>query len=127
MSIKSKYQPVLDLGEKLHVTDGYVNEEPGKLKIGGIANTQYEKDQMWDMIKKIGGEQAEDIEADIKVKITDYYTKHTVASGESLSKISKKYYRDPMKYNHIFEANKNILKNPDMIHPGQELIIPFPS
>ena len=78
-------------------------------------------------LKKIGGEQAEDIEADIKVKITDYYTKHTVAGGESLSKISKKYYRDAMKYNQIFEANTNILKNPDMIHPGQELVIPFPS
>ena len=127
MSIKLKYQAVLDLGEKFNVTEGYVNEEPGKLKIGGTTNTQYEKDQMWDMIKQIGGEQAEDIEADIKVKITDYYTKHTVASGESLSKISKMYYRDPMKYKNIFEANANILKNPDMIHPGQELIIPFPS
>ncbi|MBT8194783.1 MAG: LysM peptidoglycan-binding domain-containing protein [Bacteroidia bacterium] len=127
MSLKSKYQPVLDLGEKLNVTDGYVNEEPGKLKIGGTAETQYDKDQMWDEIKRIGGEQAEDIEADIKVKITDYYTKHTVAGGESLSKISKRYYRDAMKYNQIFEANRNILKNPDMIHPGQELVIPFPS
>ena len=52
MSLKAKYQPVLDLGEKLNVTDGYVNEEPGKLKIGGIAETQYDKDQMWDEIKE---------------------------------------------------------------------------
>lgn len=29
-----------------------------------------------------------------------------------------------MKYNAIFEANKDILKNPDTIHPGQELVIP---
>jgi nucleoid-associated protein YgaU len=47
-----------------------------------------------------------------------------VASGESLSKISKHYFKDPMKYTAILEANRNILKNPDMIHPGQELIIP---
>jgi len=29
-----------------------------------------------------------------------------------------------MKYNAIFEANRDKLKNPDMIHPGQELVIP---
>jgi nucleoid-associated protein YgaU len=52
------------------------------------------------------------------------YARHTVKSGESLSKIAKHYYKDPMKYNTIFEANRDQLKNPDMIHPGQELIIP---
>lgn len=29
-----------------------------------------------------------------------------------------------MKYTAIFDANRNILKNPDVIHPGQELVIP---
>ena len=55
---------------------------------------------------------------------TSYYTKHTVEKGESLSKIAKKYYRDPMKYKAIFEANTDQLKNPDLIHPGQVLTIP---
>ncbi|NQX78923.1 LysM peptidoglycan-binding domain-containing protein, partial [Gilvibacter sp.] len=40
------------------------------------------------------------------------------------SKIAKHYYKDPMKYQAIFEANTDILKNPDLIHPGQELVIP---
>lgn len=127
MSLKEKYQPVLNLGEKFQVANGFVNEEAGKLKIGGTANTQYEKDKMWDEIKRIGGEHPEDIEADIKVKITEYYHKHKVASGESLSKISKEYYRNAMKYMDIYNANTDQLKNPDLIHPGQELIIPFPS
>ena len=49
---------------------------------------------------------------------------YTVQSGDSLSKISKQYYGDPMKYNNIFEANKPMLKDPDKIYPGQVLRIP---
>jgi nucleoid-associated protein YgaU len=124
MSLKAKYQAVLELGEKFGVKDGYVNEEPGMIKIGGTCETAYEKDKMWDEIKKAGGENASDIEADIKFTNNAYYHKHTVASGESLSLIAKHYYRDPMKYPKIFEANGDILKSPDVIHPGQELVIP---
>ena len=124
MSLKAKYDAVLKFGEKIGVKDGFVEETAGKLKIGGVANTQYEKDKMWDEIKKAGGENPTDIQADIKVSNTAYYHKHTVKSGESLSLISKQYYRDPMKYKKIFDANTDKLKNPDVIHPGQELIIP---
>lgn len=124
MSLKAKYEEVLKLGEEFGVKDGYVNEEGGKLKIGGVAETAYEKNRMWDEIKKAGGESPSDIEADIKVANNAYYHKHTVKSGESLSLISKHYFRDPMKYKAIFEANKGLLDNPDVIHPGQELIIP---
>jgi len=125
MSLQSKYNDVLKLGEELGVKDGYVEENNGVLKIGGTAATQYDKDQMWDKIKATGGENASDIEADIKVAETSYYTKHTVKSGESLSKIAKHYFKDPMKYTAIFEANKDLLDNPDVIHPGQELTIPM--
>ena len=124
MSVKQKYQPILDLGNELKIQDGFVSEEGNVLKIGGTAGTQYEKNIMWDRIKEIGGENPIDLVADIKVANTEFYHKHTVAGGESLSKIAKHYYKDPMKYTAIFEANKNILKNPDVIHPGQELVIP---
>lgn len=125
MSLQDKYSSVLKLGEELGVKDGYVQEEEGKLKIGGTATTEYEKNQMWNEIKRVGGEVPSDLEADIKVETTAYYHKHTVKSGESLSLISKHYYEDPMKYMKIFEANQNILKDPNVIHPGQELVIPF--
>lgn len=125
MSVKSKYQPVLDLGEKFGTKDGYVEEMDGKLKIGGTVETQYLKNKLWDKIKEIGGEKPSDIAADIKVANTDYYHKHTVEKGESLSKIAKHYYEDANKYMKIFNANTDKLKDPNMIHPGQELVIPF--
>ncbi len=49
---------------------------------------------------------------------------HTVVSGDTLGKIAKKYYGNAMKYPVIFEANKPMLKDPDLIYPGQVLRIP---
>jgi nucleoid-associated protein YgaU len=51
-------------------------------------------------------------------------TYHTVVSGDTLSKIAKTVYGDAMKYPVIFEANKPMLKSPDLIYPGQVLRIP---
>ncbi|RRQ47661.1 LysM peptidoglycan-binding domain-containing protein [Maribacter algicola] len=124
MSVKAKYQPVLDLGEQLGIKDGNVTVEGDILKVKGMANTQYEKNIIWDKIKEIGGESPSDIKANITVEDDSVYHRHTVKSGESLSKIAKHYYGDPMKYKQIFEANTGILKNPDLIHPDQVLVIP---
>jgi len=49
---------------------------------------------------------------------------HEVKSGDTLSKIAKDVYGDAMKYGIIFEANKPMLKDPDLIYPGQMLRIP---
>ncbi|NNC93789.1 MAG: peptidoglycan-binding protein LysM [Acidimicrobiia bacterium] len=49
---------------------------------------------------------------------------YTVVSGDSLSKIAKEFYGDPMRYPEIFEANEPMLKDPDLIYPGQVLRIP---
>jgi nucleoid-associated protein YgaU len=51
----------------------------------------------------------------------DFYE---VKKGDSLSKIAKAYYGNAMKYPVIFEANKPMLKDPDLIYPGQVLRIP---
>lgn len=124
MSLQEKYKSVLRLGEDLGIENGSVVEEAGVLKVRGTAVDQYSKDQMWDKIKEVGGANPSDFIADINVANTGYYTKHTVAKGESLSLIAKHYFKDPMKYKEIFAANTDILKNPDLIQPGQELVIP---
>jgi nucleoid-associated protein YgaU len=49
---------------------------------------------------------------------------YTVVKGDTLSKIAKDMYGDANKWRKIYEANTDILKNPDLIHPGQVLKIP---
>ncbi len=49
---------------------------------------------------------------------------YVVQSGDSLSKIAKEVYGDAMRYPEIFEANKPMLTDPDLIFPGQVLRIP---
>ena len=126
MSLKDKYSPVLALANDLKLQGLNVKEEAGKLKISGTVNTKYEKDKIWDKIKEVGGEGQTEVGADLKVLNTDYYHLHTVNGGETLSKISKMYYKDANKYMQIFNANKDRLTNPDMIKVGQKIKIPKP-
>ncbi len=125
MSIQAKYQSVLDLGEKLGAQGGAVTEENGVLTITGTVETEYEKNQIWDQIKEVGGATPSDIVADIKVATMDYYAKYTVQSGDTLGKIAKHFYEDAKLYTDIFKANTDILEHPDRIEVGQILTIPF--
>ena len=49
---------------------------------------------------------------------------YTVVAGDSLSKIAKRFYGDANKWPRIHDANRDQIKNPDLIHPGQKLRIP---
>jgi nucleoid-associated protein YgaU len=49
---------------------------------------------------------------------------YTVKSGDSLSRIAKEHYGDASQWKRIYEANRDKIKNPDLIHPGQEFTIP---
>ena len=65
---------------------------------------------------KIGGMDAPEPEPEVQ-----YYT---IVSGDSLSKIAKAQYGNAMDYPKIFEANKEVIKDPDLIYPGQKIRIP---
>jgi nucleoid-associated protein YgaU len=53
-----------------------------------------------------------------------YAQHYVVQKGDSLSKIAEEFYGDKMLYPKIFEANRDILTDPDRIKPGQKLLIP---
>ncbi len=52
----------------------------------------------------------------------EYYI---IESGDSLSKIAKNYYGDAMQYPRLFEANREVIEDPDLIYPGQKIRIPL--
>ena len=49
---------------------------------------------------------------------------YVVVNGDSLSKIAKREYGDANKWRAIYEANKDLINDPDLIYPGQELKLP---
>jgi nucleoid-associated protein YgaU len=51
---------------------------------------------------------------------------YVVAAGDSLSKIAKRLYGDAKQWKRIFEANRDRIKDPDLIQPGWKLRIPRP-
>ena len=52
---------------------------------------------------------------------TRYYV---IKSGDTLSAIAKQFYGDPNKYQKIFEANREVIKDANLIFPGQKIRIP---
>lgn len=122
--LQNKYQSVLNLGQELNIKNGDVKEEDGKLKVTGTATTPYEKDLLWNEIKRVGGDNPTDIEAEIEVADNSRYHTHTVVRGDTLGHIAKHYYGKASKYPEIFDANRDILDDPNKIRSGQELVIP---
>jgi|VirMetMinimDraft_7_1064189.scaffolds.fasta_scaffold32390_2 LysM repeat protein len=118
--LSQKYQNVLNLGTSLNIKNGDVKEENGILHISGTARTAYEKDLIWDEIKKSGGNTPTDIQVDMGVEVTDYYHTHTVAKGESFWVVAEKYYKDGNKHPVISDHN-----NKEGLHPGDVLEIPI--
>jgi nucleoid-associated protein YgaU len=118
-----KYQDLESVANQLGIQGFSMREAAGKVSITGRSTYQLDKDILWDAIKKHSGWENE-VAADIKVEKTDVFGVYTVKAGDSLSKIAKSAYDDAGKYMAIFEANKDQLKDPNLIKPGQKLVIP---
>ncbi len=131
--MKLKYQSVLNLMTDLKVQLKNLHVQDNKLFLRGVAKTKDDANKVWNQIKRIDKNYAQDLMAEIsylsdapapKPQNTPTLRIHTVVSGDTLSKIAKQYYGKAGAYMKIFEANKDKLKDPDKIFPGQELVIP---
>lgn len=91
--------------------------------VTGLVDDQAEREKVVLAVGNVIGIARVDDRLEAKKKAPEAQM-HTVVSGDTLSKIAKKYYGDAGKYPAIFEANKPMLKDPDKIYPGQVLRIP---
>jgi nucleoid-associated protein YgaU len=121
MSLQDKYREVTNLADQLGITNLQVREQDNVLYIDGTANSASDKDKLWDAYNKIDPDyRSADVVMNIEVteKVSREYT---VEKGDSLSKIGKAY---GVSWQDIYEANKDIIKNPDLIEVGWKLKIP---
>ena len=52
------------------------------------------------------------------------FVEYKIEEGDTLQKISKKFYDTYRRWNEIYEANKDVLSSPDRIKPGKVIRIP---
>jgi nucleoid-associated protein YgaU len=132
--LKAKYQSVIDLGKARGVSWKNVHLENEKLLIRGAAPNDAIKNDVWNAIKAIDPQYSDltaDISIDPSLPVPAPPTPaakepriYEVVAGDTLSKIAKHFYGDAAKYPKIFDANRDQLKDPNVIKPGQRLKIP---
>ncbi|MFN2500893.1 MAG: LysM peptidoglycan-binding domain-containing protein [Pyrinomonadaceae bacterium] len=124
--LREKYQSVVDLANQLGVSNLSVEDGEGFIRIHGTAPSDDVKQQIRNEHNRIDPEyRTGDLVLDIDVGGMGGPSggggTYTVQSGDNLSKIGSKY---GVSWQQIYEANRDILNDPDKIQPGQELKIP---
>lgn len=123
MAIKDKYSELINLAQSSGVSDLKVNEQNNVLYVSGTANSEAVKQKVWDAYKRADPDmRSGDLVLDISVTADANQQTYTVKSGDSLSKIAGNY--SGITWQEIFQANKDQISDPDLIHPGQVLKIP---
>jgi LysM repeat protein len=128
---KSKYKTVIQMIQAQGIQLANMHQQDGKLFMKGSAPTMEAANKVWDEIKRINPK-LDDIVADFPVNPSMASTQpqagrfqtYTVKPGDTLSKISKQFYGNANDYMRIFNANKDKLRDPNVVNVGEELKIP---
>ena len=119
MTLQDKYKSVITIAKEGGVTALTVEEKNNVLHIGGKAS-ENTKQKMWDAYKKIDPDmRAGDLM--LNIEAADFDEIYEIEKGDSLSKIAKQYGTTWQK---IHAMNKDTIKDPDKIFPGQKIKIP---
>ena len=126
--LKGKYARAIKSLEQQGVRVQNLHLQDNKLLIRGAAPSEAAKGYVWTAFKEVDPS-VSDLMLDISVDTSlpqaqAQEQSYTVKAGDTLSKISKQFYGDANRYAKIFEANRDQLKDPDKIQPGQVLKIP---
>jgi LysM repeat protein len=134
MSLREKYSYAIQTAKDFRM-DGSAEERDGKLHFKGKVQSQDQANKIWDAIKTIPS-WPQEVVADIQATAPSSPsastgaqgaaggTTYTVKPGDTLSKIAKQTLGDSNAYMSIFNLNRDQLRDPDKIQPGQVLKIP---
>lgn len=123
--LKQKYASVLNLINQQGVKLAHVHIQDNKLYVEGAGGSEAINNKIWDQVKLVDSSLSDiTLKLSVDPSLAPKQKTYTVAAGDSLSKIAKHFYGNGNQYMKIFEANKNVLSDPNMVKAGQELVIP---
>ncbi|MEK6336214.1 MAG: LysM peptidoglycan-binding domain-containing protein [Acidobacteriota bacterium] len=119
MALADKYQSVVDAANQNGVTDLNVQEQGGVLYITGVAPSEEAKKAVWDARTAMDPDMREsDVVLTLSVSDQGFYE---VKKGDNLTHIARDH---GVSLQALEDANRDVVKNPDRIFPGQKLVIP---
>jgi nucleoid-associated protein YgaU len=125
MKLQDKYAELISTAKSTGIKNLQVREQENVLYIDGQAPSQEVKQKLWDVYGKIDPNfRSADVVMNVAVSpITPApaMQEYEVVKGDNLSKIGKRY---GVSWKEIYEANKNVISDPDLIQPGWKLKIP---
>ena len=111
--------------EGLKIADLAVAYSDGIVTLSGNASSAADKEKavlLAGNVKDVKEVKADDLKSpaqDVKVEF------YIIKSGDTLSKLAKNYYGNAQDYPKIFEANREVIKDPDLIYVGQKIRLPL--
>ena len=113
------------LGDQLDNLD--VAFRDGTAKLSGTARSMATKEKAVLLAGNLKGVEKVD-DGGLRVREeaakTEQPNFYTIEKGDSLSKIAEREYGDAQQWRALFEANKEVIEDPDLIYPGQRIRIP---
>ena len=106
------------------ITDLVVAYNDGTVDLSGKADSAEAVEKavlLAGNVKGVTDVKIDNMDAPAPAPEVEYYT---IVSGDSLSKIAKKFYGNAMDYPKLFEANREVIKDANLIYPGQKIRVP---
>jgi nucleoid-associated protein YgaU len=121
MALQEKYRELIDAARTGGTNNLQVREQDNVLYIDGTVSSEASKKQLWDIYNRIDPDYRS---ADLVMNLAlaeGAVQEYEVQKGDNLSKIGHKY---GVSWKEIYEANRDLIKDPDLIQPGWKLKIP---
>ncbi len=123
MALQNKYQSLINTAKTAGTTNLEVREQDNVLYIDGQVPSESVKKQLWDEYNRLDPDyRSGDLVLNLNIAAGGAQEEeYEVVSGDSLSKIGQRY---GVGWKEIYEANRDKIKDPDLIQPGWKLKIP---